>query len=389
MNSIYKKYIDYRILIALILIIVIFISFNFGLYKIVDKFLLFKSPFGLFTDLKLLLKGIEVYRLGEDPFLINYDPPYNYPSTWSIFKYFKWINQENTLYIGLGLISITYILLLFFIERITNVIEFLYYLFFLISPVSILIFERGNSDLIILDVILIYFIISNKFKLSFVIPIIIGTALKLFPISWIILPFINYQKDLKKTLPYIVTLFVIIIFILLNSNELIQIKKNTPFVINELTFGFMIPMKNIQEYLLLNSNKYIIIYIFLFLLFFFLLNFIYNKTKKKNDFYDKNKIDSFIIGISTISFSYFLTISWEYREFFFLLCVPFLLDNRSKLWSKTILLLILIIIWEQFFHKLLPLKLSLLLFNFNQIIIFIAISISVFIIIDINFFKKK
>lgn len=321
---------------SIIIILIFCISlYFFDYYIFYSKYTNF-DRFTDFGDLFLLLKGIDLYRAGIDPFLQNYNPPYNYPSSWSVFKYLPFINKENTYILGIFLISLS---LLLFNELIKKQYNFLLiYLSALLSPVSILLFERGNCDILILILALLAGLFFYKKIIPLLVVIFVAFALKLYPIVWFTVLIFFISK--KNTMIYGILAFAAFTaFIFYNHQELILINKNTPFDLNNFTYGFRVillrfrhlsPLKKIIEIFILGLM--IPFSFFLYLKRYTITNLEYNKY-----------VFLFTVGVSTIFLTSLLTINWDYRLFFLILCFPLLISMKRYL----LIALILLLFWYQ------------------------------------------
>ncbi len=108
-------------------------------------------------DLRCLLVGVESYReagfrfdvgLMEEKCAENGVPLPYYPEIWFLLSYLPWVTVENTLYIG----TVLYVLLgvtLFFLFRDDSLQIKGLALAVLVSPCVMLLWERGNNDIIV------------------------------------------------------------------------------------------------------------------------------------------------------------------------------------------------------------------------------------------------
>ena len=97
----------YITLLAIISILMYYINFEF-----IYNYYSYVGPNKEFGDLDLLLRGIDHFRNGENPFLIQEKTPFNYPSTWSFFSLIDVINRDNLRFIGVFITFLTFLLLL-------------------------------------------------------------------------------------------------------------------------------------------------------------------------------------------------------------------------------------------------------------------------------------
>ena len=361
-------------------IIVISFLFSISLYFFdyhffYSKYTNFES-FRDFGDLFLLLKGIDFYREGLNPFLLDYDPPYNYPSSWSFLKYFHFINKENTEVIAICLILISLLLINELIKKQYHF--FLVYVLALISPVSILLFERGNSDIIILILALITGLLFYKRIIPVIIIIFIALALKLYPIVWFSVLLFFISK--KNIIFYLVTTLVFLTFFLYaNQNEIMLINKNTPFDLSNFTYGIKVLLLRFQNL----SLKKQIVEILLLITIIPLSLYLYRKKYIINKLEYSKYVFLFTIGVSTIFVTSLLTVSWDYRLFFLFLCFPFLIDNKRYF----LIILILLLFWYQTFKM--YFFYSTFLIDLKQILLLCIVLNLSYILINIIFLEIK
>ena len=325
----------YITLLAIISILMYYINFEF-----IYNYYSYVGPNKEFGDLDLLLRGIDHFRNGENPFLIQEKTPFNYPSTWSFFSLIDVINRDNLRFIGVFITFLTFLLLLLSLKF--NFKNIWLYLLVFISPISILIFQRGNSDLIILNIILLFFLLfKNKIQiLNF--GIFICFALKLYPIAWFV---INFANSLNKRNIYNLVFigFMILSFLIFNFDEILQIKTNTPFSLDVLSYGAKILYLKYIFY----SHKILLFFITFIILLFIGLHFYYSRYNLVLHNLE-NEMFLFIIGASTFCFTYLFTISWTYRLFYLILCFPFLL--KQNIHFRFLLFSIMLVFYSQTFE---------------------------------------
>lgn len=380
-NNIYKDFRVYYLIILLVFLLVFDYQEYWHLFSIIIKF----DSWSVYGDLRLLLKGVDLYRIGKDPFEVQYEPPYNYPSFWRFFSYVKGFNASNYKIIGFFLVFCSQLLLLCASGNWYNPKKAFYYIFLLISPVSLLIFERGNNDLIIFLLLIFPIVCFPKSKLLYISCFLLAFMLKLYPIGAGLLFLYFYRNiKIKNGLVLVSVLIIIIAYIGLNYKEIIIIRERTPTSIFELSFGFFVPLRNIMFH---NPTMYNIEtgywggYICIWLCVIFLLFKVFKNKWQNIDLVniENKKIYLFLIGSGVFLFSFFLSISWEYRLFFLMLCVPAILSwtKNNQFGSKYMIVILPLIFWNQSLRKLAEKMFSTNsngIFIFNQLLIaFLAI----------------
>ena len=171
-------------------------------------------------------------------------------------------------------------------------------LIFIFSPVSMLLFQRGNNDIVIFILIYLFSIlfINNKKILLSLIPLSCGILLKIYAIS--VIPIFLTIKNRNRFSIFVSILF-FSIFLLLASDffNLINIYNKSGL---KLAFSSSVYFKIINSTLDVNLNSKIFSIIFLILIIltsFFLKNKIPNVS-------EKNEIN-FLIGSSIVVSSFF------------------------------------------------------------------------------------
>lgn len=347
MKKIKIKSFDYRWL--LLFVIVTFISGLLIFELVFERFRLeifnlysFWGQSKLFDDLELLLCGIESMRKGLDPYpILCYEnaAPYNYPSTWRLFSWIPIFNLENRLIIGWSMIIIFMILFFKYIGRL-NFMQSIPYFLFLFSPASLMLFCMGNSDLIVLIIILTGLVFVPLRFISLTISF--ASLLKLFPIGGI-LAVLNNQQMSKKY--FWGGLLIIIIpfacYLIFGWHELFLIKQNTPTEMVSFSYGLGRIHYNLKSRIL-NAPSLLFdlaFYLAFFIGFFLFFKMTFLKLKSLN-VQENNVGNGFLIGGGIFVFSYFFQINYEYRLMFLILTLPQLFT-----WAKSGNIIILIIIF--------------------------------------------
>ena len=267
--------------------------------------------------------------------------PYVYPVVWHKIANATQLYSETILYF---LIIVYLAITVKFFKNLSSY----YHLFFLFSPTSILLIQRGNNELLIFCLIYIFMFLVNskKFKYLSIIPFALASLLKIHPLCLILIYLIN---DIKKISFYklaAVALFLIIIFF--SFNEFLYLKELPRKGMITLVYGaesiffiFSYVIKNIKLNLMHLSIGGLILLIILSFKF-----KIYNLEK-----IESNKQITFLIGSTILVSSFFLNTTFEYRFIYIIFTLPFLFDMKKKINKKIIyfILLIYLVLWFEFF----------------------------------------
>jgi hypothetical protein len=137
-----------------------------------------------FLDFRLIPGAIETFKSGIDPAISNpYDPIgrlFNYPKIW-YWLFSLNISQDDTVWISITLIVLFFLVLFAFPEKI-YVRDSLLFLVFIFSPACMLLYERGNVDLIIFILLGLTILTVRRWPIVSASILLVTAFLKLFPI---------------------------------------------------------------------------------------------------------------------------------------------------------------------------------------------------------------
>jgi len=272
--------------------------------------------------------------------ILNFE--FVYPSIWFNFvnytyNYFKYL---------IVILIIFYVFLSYSILKKKNKI---YYLLFLFSPVSILLIQRGNNEILIFILVYLfsYFFYFKKYNFLSLVSISIATVLKIYPIGLFLLLFLDNIKKIKyiKIISFITLIIIIYYFFV----EFLEINKNhNPGKIT-LVYGsetifhiFNLLFDDIK------INTFVLSFISLVVIIIISLC----TSNKKYNYPNKNNEISFLTGSLLIVSSFFFNSSFEYRFIYILFSLPYLIDlsnsNQIK-FGKYLIILIYLVLWSEFF----------------------------------------
>ena len=137
-----------------------------------------------FLDFRLIPGSADSFRHGFEPSIENpYDPTqriFNYPAFWRLFFY-TGITEADTVWISVTMIVLFFIGTFLFPEKL-SIPGAIGMLFVLFSPASMLLYERGNVDLIIYFLCAMAVFATSYSAYAATTLIIIASIMKLFPI---------------------------------------------------------------------------------------------------------------------------------------------------------------------------------------------------------------
>ena len=268
--------------------------------------------------------------IGLCPVILDYN--FVYPDLWmklgeignrTIFKY---------------LILVFIFLYLFFCSNILKKYNFFIKFFFILSPVSILLIQRGNNDLIIFCLIYLFYIFLENYKniyYSFV-PYFLGILLKIYPV---VLITIYYFKEIKiNNYKKFLSLLILITFISLYLSNFWIAQENYNKAGITLAFNSAVLFKIWNHLTGIEISIQIIsliIFIFLFL--------IALRNKLELPSIERKYEISFLIGSAIIVSNFFLNEGFVYKLIFLVFIIPLILEYKNKI-KKVIFIYLLVIL---------------------------------------------
>lgn len=346
---------DCRFIIFVVLIcyfgLLILSEIKFGSYSLVGYYFQI-SPLPYFSDLKILICGIEAIRDNSNPYKLNCDTLaiFNYPYTWGIFSILSFVNESNLIYIGIGLAISIFTALYFFIGK-CNLWEAIIYSLLFISPAIMLGVERGNCDLIIFLIILLG-ATYKKSKITLGASIFFAAILKLYPIAALLCIFNINQKNIKNSILLFGIFFSgFIIYLFAFKENIVQVSNTTPRPFYVLAYGLgVLPSLYIsQNNFFLPKTVFITFGIFL-LVGFCMFYYFQSKYFKIPQVANNHQGNLYVIGASIFVITCLIGYNWEYRLIFLLFTIPQILiwlKNKNTV-VFVVLLLNFAILWKTY-----------------------------------------
>lgn len=268
--------------------------------------------------------------IGLCPVILDYN--FVYPDLWmklgeignrTIFKY---------------LILVFIFLYLFFCSNILKKYNFFIKFFFILSPVSILLIQRGNNDLIIFCLIYLFYIFLENYKniyYSFV-PYFLGILLKIYPV---VLITIYYFKEIKiNNYKKFLSLLILITFISLYLSNFWIAQENYNKAGITLAFNSAVLFKIWNHLTGIEISIQIISLIILIFLFLIAL-----RNKLELPSIERKYEISFLIGSAIIVSNFFLNEGFVYKLIFLVFIIPLILEYKNKI-KKVIFIYLLVIL---------------------------------------------
>jgi len=136
-----------------------------------------------FSDFRLIPGSAETFRMGIEPSVRNPGDPhkrkFNYPTFWRLFFYIG-ITQADTIWISILMIVLFFVGVFLFPQKLT-VSNAIWMLLVVFSPASMLLYERGNVDLIVFFLCVAIVLATDYSAYAAAALLIAGIVIKLFP----------------------------------------------------------------------------------------------------------------------------------------------------------------------------------------------------------------
>lgn len=265
-----------------------------------------------------------IFNLSGYKYLTSCDQYLNsnfvYPKIWIYFIKFITNGKVFEFFIIISIIIFLY-LNLKILEKLSLTSKILFFF----SPVTILILERGNNDILIFILVYLFsnFFLKKKLFLSSKF-YILGIILKIFPIT--LLPIFLIIKK-KKIFFFLYVMFLSIIFLYLSDFQYLQNNYNKSGLL--LSFSSSVFFKIINSVFNLNLN-YKIFSILILAIIILISLFIEINIPQKNN---KDEIN-FLISSSIIVSSFFLNEGFIYKLIFLSFALPLLHKFNHQYDSK-------------------------------------------------------
>jgi hypothetical protein len=314
-----------------------------------------------FLDFRLIPGSADSFRHGFEPSLENpYDPThriFNYPAFWRLFFY-TGITQADTIWISITMIVLFFIGVFLFPGKLSipGVIAMLTVMF---SPASMLLYERGNVDLIVFFVCALIVFVESYSANGAALLIAFGSIMKLFP-------FLGVSVLLKESKNKFWTLFagcfLVLVVYMVATWSSVKASWNLTMRGDDLSYGtnilvtrYQVAITNFlsqrysptQVHWLVNygmlSVALVLLAVTVFLAF---------RNGQGPAVLDERNLAAFRMGASIYVGTFLLGNNWDYRLAFLVLLVPQLVDwmftsNKTyRLLAWIAILLVLASCWH-------------------------------------------
>ena len=341
-----------------LLMIVLFKSYGYNstwrLWKLDPQ----KMPF---MDFRLIPGSAESFAKGFEPSVENpYDPNgriFNYPAFWRLFFY-TGVSQEDTILVSVSMLVLFFIGVFIFPERLSipGAIAMLLVLF---SPASMLLYERGNVDLIVFVLCVLIVLAESHSAYLATLLIMFATIVKLFPFFGVT---VLLKESRNKFLLFFACCFFVLVTYMVAALDSVKASWNLTMrgdgasygtdvfvtrygpAISRILFAWFSPAQ-LGPLLKYGSVSVALLLILVILIWSFA------RTKQPETLSERN-LAAFRMGASIYVGTFLLGNNWDYRLAFLVLVVPQLMEwTRSaikiyRLTSWLSLALVLLSCWH-------------------------------------------
>lgn len=318
-----------------------------------------------FSDFRLIPSGAETFRSGIDPAVSNPKDPsghiFNYPKIWYLFFY-TGITQDDTVWLSTLLIILFFLTAFSFAEKL-YVVDSVFTLAIVFSPAAMLLYERGNVDLVffILCGLSILLLVRSPNWTVFILSL--AAIFKFFPFFGVGIFLQENRKNFYKY--FFVSLIIFLFYIALSFDSLTAAWKLTVRE-NVNSYGVYIAFDLLKDqfryYLLQVISRNYVHTTFKWLPYLvagsFLLAAFFMGAKRKESLQtdsDRN-LTAFRMGALIYVGTFLLGNNWDYRLTFLIFTIPqlsrwvFLLNSKERWLIAGIFFSLLFSCWSMFIN---------------------------------------
>jgi hypothetical protein len=297
-----------------------------------------------FVDFRLIPGSAESFRMGFEPSVTNpLDPEhriFNYPAFWRIFFY-TGITQADTVWVSVSMLALFFLGVFLFPKQLT-ISQAAWMLVVLFSPASMLLYERGNVDLIVFFICAMI-VVSASYSIGLATSLIaFGTIVKMFPLFGVSV----LLKEPKHRFWWLfASCLLVLIGYMISASSSVNASWNLTMRGYEISYGtnmffrrYEIPLLQLlQETLPLETATAMLMFapIAAGVLVVLLVAFraITNRLDLEGD--DERNLAAFRMGAAIYVGTFLLGNNWDYRLAFLVLVVPQLWEWMRSSHHKT------------------------------------------------------
>ena len=347
-------------LIAASLVIWVVILLLFKVYGYDETWKLWHVPVEhpQFSDFRLIPGSAESFRMGFEPTQRNPGDPhkriFNYPAFWRLFFY-TGITQEHSLWAVAVMLGLFFLGVFLFPQNIT-ILESIALLLVIFSPASMLLYERGNVDLIV-------FFLCALIVWSIEISAFVAVALLSFAIVVKIFPFFGFTVLLTESKTRFIWLFLTCLAVLLaymySTSGSVRAAWNLTMRGDEISYGANVLFLRYSQYfsqLLRVSQtdpKLKFEPVILAAILIGIAGLIGITSREPLKSASTRNLAAFRMGASIYIGTFLLGNNWDYRLAFLIFVVPQLMEWTRKSYPRryrTIAVSVLILVFTSCWH---------------------------------------
>ena len=342
----------------------LFISFNVNGYEETWQTWGVSTEMPPFKDFRLIPGSAESFRNGFEPSIENPGDPngriFNYPAFWRLFFYTN-ITQEDTIWIAVSMIILLFISVILFPQKL-SLTGGIWMLLIIFSPAAMLLYERGNADLIVFFICAMA-VLATGYSASLTTGLLVfGSIVKMFPLFGITVLLKETRQKFWKLVAGSI-LFMIVYSLLTFQSQ--SAAWNTTMRGDGLSYGTFVFVTRFnpyfQQYLpgLLSYDQWRLLFEILAigLILSVLIPAVRNVSLPVLD--DRN-LAAFRMGASIYVGTFLLGNNWDYRLAFLIFLIPqlsqwFYLENKKQRYVAIgVMLAVILSCWHLVFLVDLP-----------------------------------
>lgn len=293
----------------------------------------------VFRDFQLIPGSAESFRNGFEPSIENpFDPGqriFNYPAFWRLFFY-TGISRDDAIWMGITMIVLFFLGVILFPQNLSISGAF-WMLLIVFSPASMLLYERGNADLIVFFICALI-ILAAGYSANLTMGLILfGAVVKMFPFFGVTVLLKEPKRRFYLLLAAGVVFLVVYSMLTFKSQSAAW---NTTMRGDGISYGAFVVFTRLGGYfqealpgLLSNGQWQVLFEVFALALILF-AGIIAIREPHRLDAAHERNLAAFRMGASIYVGTFLLGNNWDYRLAFLIFVIPqlvewFFCDNRK------------------------------------------------------------
>ena len=280
-----------------------------------------------FKDFRLIPGSAESFRNGFEPSINNLSDLngriFNYPAFWRLFFYTN-ISQNDTIWIAVSMIVLFFIGVILFPQKLSTT-SAIWLLLIVFSPASMLLYERGNADLIVFFICAMA-IFAAGYSVNWTVGLIVfGSIVKMFPLFGITV-FLKEEKQKFWKLAIGCILFMIVYGLLTFQSQ--SAAWNTTMRGDGLSYGTFVFITRFNSYFqlylpgLFSYDQWRMAFEVLAVVLLLLVTIPAVRSGESLQASNERNLAAFRMGASIYAGSFLLGNNWDYRLAFLIFVIP-------------------------------------------------------------------